>query len=97
MIAGLIATIVCRTCGAEEGVFIVLRSEDGTTYECRACDDQRCHVVESCDSWIRRLFTAAESQALRWLSARYKERQTPTHPPPLGAGEEITHPPATPP
>jgi hypothetical protein len=71
--AGKGAGIVCRTCGAEEGVFVVLRSscpsqkqgscppgsESGTTYECQACVDQSCLTVdEALDSWLRGLFSA---------------------------------------
>lgn len=52
--------IVCRTCGAEEGVFLVLRSEDETTYQCRACDcaEERPLGESMLDWWLRRGFQA---------------------------------------
>lgn len=46
------ADIVCRTCGVLQGVFLVLRSESGTTYECQTCADQSCPVHEALDSWM---------------------------------------------
>jgi hypothetical protein len=48
------ADIVCRTCGAEEGVFLVLRAESETAYECQACADQR-RLGREADAWMRRL------------------------------------------
>jgi hypothetical protein len=60
----LTADIVCRRCGAEEGVFVVLRSscpsqkqgscppgsERGTTYECRTCVER-----SALESWMNKV------------------------------------------
>jgi hypothetical protein len=50
------AGIVCRICGAEEGVFIVLRSRSETTYECEGCADQR--PLSEAPPWLRAMLRA---------------------------------------
>ena len=35
----ILTDIVCTTCGADEGVFLVFRSKSRTTYQCQACAD----------------------------------------------------------
>lgn len=53
-----LSDIVCRTCGTEEGVFLVERADPETSYQCQACSEVR--LDGQVDGWIRRLLLTGD-------------------------------------